>query len=225
MKGTQKFNGARPDGAIRIPRPRGRPRELSQTERRRRLVDAAERVFLDQGYGATSMDDIADRASMSKKTLYQVFATKEALFTAVMSDRLASLITAFESEQERKPSRRVLEDYLMQVALLVLSPGVIGMHRVLIAEAWRTPELAQTFHRECPGRGKAILVRWLAKLCAEEGLTLEDPEEAAGMLFGMAIGELHMKLLMGAMRPPSKAAIVRRVRRALDIFLKGAAAR
>ena len=52
--------------------------------RRERLIAAAEHVFVEMGYGAASMDGIARRAGMSKKTIYQVFETKQDLFAAVI---------------------------------------------------------------------------------------------------------------------------------------------
>ena len=66
-----------PNEEARRPGARGRPRLLDETTRRDRLVAAAEHVFVEMGYGAASMDDIARRAGMSKKTIYQVFETKQ----------------------------------------------------------------------------------------------------------------------------------------------------
>src|SRR5262249_59123089 len=68
-------------------RGRGRPRQISEAERRRRVLAAAEQVFLEAGYGDATMDDVATRAAMSKKTLYQIFPTKEQLFAALMPPR------------------------------------------------------------------------------------------------------------------------------------------
>ena len=55
------------------------------------VLDAAEQVFVELGYTDASMDDIARRAAMSKKTLYQLFDTKESLFAAVIASRRAEL--------------------------------------------------------------------------------------------------------------------------------------
>ena len=206
-------------------RPRGRPRQLSEVERRHRLFDAAERVFLESGYGAATMDDVANRAGMSKKTLYEVFTTKEALFTALIADRIDTMITPAEKDWGKRPPADVLRSVLRQFALFVLSPRQMAMSRLMAAEGERYPELAQAFHRVSPGCGKAALVRWLTLQRDHGRLRLADPEEAAGMLFGMAIGEPHMKLMLGLKRRPSKAVLERRIKRAVDIFLKGTATR
>src|SRR5262245_15778279 len=74
----------------------GRPQKFSEAERRAQLIDVAEQAFLEMGYGAASMDDIASRAGMSKKTLYQLFDTKENLFGAVIEARMLSFSASVE---------------------------------------------------------------------------------------------------------------------------------
>jgi AcrR family transcriptional regulator len=76
-----------------------RPR-LPEAERRQALIRVAEDVFLAQGYAAANMDDVARGARMSKKTLYQLFSSKEALFEAVMTDHLAPLLESTPEEAE-----------------------------------------------------------------------------------------------------------------------------
>jgi AcrR family transcriptional regulator len=210
--------------SIRLRRTRER-RDIIDAERRRRIIGAAEHVFLAAGYGAASMDEVAKRARMSKKTLYQVFSTKDALFTAVIAARVDALVSATEESGEPRSSRDVMENFLRQVARFVLAPRQIALHRLVIAEARRSPELARAFYRAGPARGKAAFVRWLALQHARGVLVVDDPVEAAGMLVSMVIGEPHMRLLLGDIPPPSRAAIDRRIRRAVDIFLKGAGAR
>ncbi|HUL09602.1 MAG TPA: TetR/AcrR family transcriptional regulator [Candidatus Acidoferrum sp.] len=206
-------------------RSRGRPLQISEGERRRRLIAAAERVFLDAGYGDATMDDVARKARMSKKTLYQLFPTKEQLFAAVMASRDDGLIAAIEVDDGARSPREALESFLRQAAQTLLSPQTIGLHRLVVSETRRRPELARAFHRAGAGRCKAAVLRWFALQRARGKLIVDNAEEAAGMLFGMVVGEPHMRRLLCDSRPTSKAAIDRRVKRAVDIFLKGAVAR
>src|SRR5215472_231015 len=90
-------------------RGRGRPRPISEAERRRRVIAAAEQVFLEAGYGDATMDDVATRAGMSKKTLYQIFPTKEQLFAALIAHREDSLIAAIEADDGTHPPKEALE--------------------------------------------------------------------------------------------------------------------
>src|SRR5689334_6881460 len=74
-----------------VPLRRGRPCQIDEQERRRLLIEAAESVFLESGYSAAVTSDIARRACMSKKTLYRLFDSKEALFAAVVASRRESI--------------------------------------------------------------------------------------------------------------------------------------
>jgi TetR/AcrR family transcriptional regulator of autoinduction and epiphytic fitness len=208
--------------SLQAPRRRGRPREISEDERRRRLIAVAEKVFVEQGYGAASMNEVAQDAGMSKKTLYQLFDTKEALFAAVITDRMRALSEGAEKGAGARPLKDAVVEYLYEAACFILSPRHVALFRVLIGEAWRAPGMAQAFDNACAGRGKSVLARWLAEETEAGRLDLEDPVQAAGMLFGMVVGEPHHRMLMGEGRPPSRTAIEARVRKAVDIFLQGA---
>src|SRR3982751_1325072 len=73
----------------------GRPVRLPRSARRKQLLAAAQQVFVAQGYHAAAMDDIADRAGVSKPVLYQHFPSKLELYLALLdqgSERLISVV-------------------------------------------------------------------------------------------------------------------------------------
>ena len=203
---------------------RGRPCQIAEPERRQRVLDAAEGVFFEQGYGSASMDDIARRAGMSKKTLYRLFETKESLFAAMVAARRAVLdaMIAGNACADNASAEDVLCSYLGKVARFVLAPRQAALYRLVIAESLRTPELANAFYHEGPCKVRAVLEQWLARQHATGALYVPDPERDAGMLCSMVIGELQMRLLVGALRAPDDALIDATVDRAVDLFLRGA---
>lgn len=203
---------------------RGRPRQIAEPERRQRVLDAAESVFLESGYGAASMDDIARRAGMSKKTLYQVFETKESLFAAVIAARRAILDAMISSEEfhGHASPEKVLRSYLGKLARFVLAPRQAALYRLVIAESLRTPELAHAFYREGPCKGRLVLERWLCAQHEQGMLHVPDPERDAAMLCSMVISELQMRFLIGELRAPDDALIDTTVDRAVELFLHGA---
>ncbi len=211
-------------GVLKARRGRGRPRQIAEPERRKRLIEAAEHVFVELGYGAASMDDIAHRAGMSKKTLYQVFETKEALFAAVIAARRAVLAAMIEAQgcDDDQAQDDVLRRFLGQVARFVLAPRQAALYRLVIAESQRAPELAHAFYREGPTKARLALTEWLTLQDARRNLIVPDAACAASMLFSMVIGEPQMRLLIGENREPSEAEIDSRVDRAIEIFLDGA---
>src|SRR5690242_17260263 len=86
---------------------RPRSTRLPRHERRRQLLDAALEVFVSQGYHAAAMDEIAERAGVSKPVLYQHFPGKLDLYLALLDESVAALAatvrTALESTTDNKP--------------------------------------------------------------------------------------------------------------------------
>jgi AcrR family transcriptional regulator len=203
---------------------RGRPCQIAEPERRQRLLDAAESVFLELGYGAASVDDIARRAGMSKKTLYRLFDTKQSLFAAVIAARRAVLDAMIAGNEcaAHVSAKDVLCSYLGKVARFVLAPRQASLYRLVIAESLRTPEVAHAFYQEGPCKVRAVLERWLARQNEDGTLDVTDPEGDAGMLCSMVIGELQMRLLVGELLAPDEVLIDTTVDRAVDLFLEGA---
>ena len=206
------------------PRMRGRPKLISEDERRGRLIQAAEDVFLERGYVLATMDDVSRRAGMSKKTIYQLFSTKQALFAALIAQYTEHLMMPIKTDDGTRGPRAVLEDFLRQLARFVLSPRQIAMHRLVISEAMRTPELAQAFLREAMDTGQSTLIAWFERQRERGMLKIEDAEEAASMLCGFVIAEPKLRLLYGQDEPPTWAMIDKRVDRGLDIFFRGTGA-
>ena len=206
---------------------RGRPRLFDDATRRERVVAAAEHVFVEEGYSAASMDDIARRAGMSKKTIYQVFETKDALFAAVIDSRKAELAAMIEGEgaDASRPPDEVLRAFLRRIAGFVLAPRQAALYRLVVAESQRAPELANAFHREGSTKACSALTEWLALQHERGVLNVPDPASAGKMLFHMAISELQMRLLIGACAEPDPGAIDERVDYAVRLFLDGARAR
>jgi AcrR family transcriptional regulator len=209
---------------LRPPCARGRPRQIAELERRQKVIDAAEHVFVGMGYGAASVDDIARRAGMSKKTIYQIFETKENLFAAVIAGRRAELAAMIEAEgcDDSRTQEQVLRRFLSAVARFVLAPRQSALYRLVIAESQRAPELAHAFYREGPTKARSALAEWLTLQHQRRNLYVPDAAASASMLISMVISELHMRLLIGEITEPGEAAIDERVGRAVQLFLDGA---
>jgi len=194
---------------------------LSENERYQALREAAETVFLREGYAAAHMDDVARAAGMSKRTLYQIFPSKAALFEAVIEGYLAPL--HIDTELEEEPDlEKALTGMLEVAACHLLAPRQSGIYRLIVAEVNRSPELADAFHRAGLGRGASSLERRISAEVRKGRLRVSNPRDAASMLFGMAIGTIHNKMLLGLRGPPDEAEISARVRDAVAVFLHGA---
>src|SRR5467141_4803583 len=97
MRRARKSSRARPPGDRTLTATsdtRSRSSRLPRHERRRQLLDAALMVFVSQGYHAAAMDDIAERAGVSKPVLYQHFPGKLDLYLALLDQHCEKLVKA-----------------------------------------------------------------------------------------------------------------------------------
>jgi AcrR family transcriptional regulator len=121
----------------------GRPSRHDAERLGETILDAATELFLAEGYGATSIEAVAERARVSKRTFYHRFPDKRALFTAVLHRITGSLrppggVPLFEGN--------TLEEVLGRLARLMVraavAPAALSVHRLIVSESRRFPELA-----------------------------------------------------------------------------------
>lgn len=201
-------------------------RRPSAQERVPTVRAAAAAVFVEMGYGAASMDDVARAAGMSKRTLYQLFSSKAALLSAVVEDHLAPLHIGSELEDE-PDLEAALVGMLGTAARHLLSPPQLGIFRLIATEVHRSPELAAAFHKAGPGRGEVAIERRLAREAKAGRLRVSSAEAAVHMLFSLVMAPVQMATLLGVhdllgqRDPPDEAEIGFRVREAVSVFLHG----
>lgn len=218
------LDGTLPASEPRLARLPGPRVAMPEAERRQRVCEAAAGVFLRDGYAAASMDEVARAAQMSKRTLYQVFPSKAALFEETIAATLAPVV-APESDPEREPDlRRALIAILVASASHMLAEQQIGTIRLVIGERHRSPELAQATHRVLTNRGSSAIERRLAAETAAGRLSFANPERAARMLYGMVLGSAQLRLLLGVREFLKPAEIMVLAQEAVGLFLDGALA-
>jgi AcrR family transcriptional regulator len=191
---------------------------MSEDERRSQLVTVAGEIFLRKGYRATTMDDIAQCAGMSKKTVYQIFTAKSELFEALLKEWLAPLTIPVRSDG--RSAGDVLIDLLSRLVNFALSERQISMTRLLIAETPHSDDIAVALERQGLGRGKGALGKWLAAEAASGRFKNADPEDAANMLFFAAAGDFLLGLLLRTRPRPSVEEVAARVERAVASFVQ-----
>lgn len=124
------------------------------------LAAAALALFVEKGFAATRLDDVAARAGVSKGTLYLYFDSKEALFRAVIEDSVLPLINAIEAKVAalKDDPVRLLRELLMEWWERFGSTLLGGTCKLMIAEAGNFPEVAAFFN-------EAVIGRWSTVLC------------------------------------------------------------
>lgn len=129
------------------------------------LTAAALDLFVERGYAATRLEDIAARAGVAKGTLYLYFAGKEDLFKAVIREGLLPALA--QGEQLVREFEGSAGDLLREVLLgwwqLIGSQPVGGLPKLMISEARNFPLIAQFYYDEVIVRGQRLLRAVLAR--------------------------------------------------------------
>lgn len=175
---------------VRIGRPADQP-----DGKRAAIVRAATELFLRHGYQATSTDQIAAAAAVSKQTVYNQFGDKERLFTEIVlgvtatAERFAADLPQeaanLRSAAELEPGLRSLAGRYLAA---VINPRVLALRRLMIGEVHRFPELAATYYQRAPGRVLAALADLFERLAERGLLTVADPTEAAEHFAFLVLG-------------------------------------
>jgi len=195
----------------------GRP-----SSRREILLQAAAEVFFEQGYAATSIDAIIERAGGSKRNIYSEFGNKEGLFSAIVTENADRVLSTLAIEEiEGHDLRETLTDFGQHLMSGYMSPTLIGIYRMAVTEANRFPDLVRSFYDEGPGRATSQLAQVL-ELAKERGeIRADDCQRAAGHFVGMIRDNLHLQVILGLRRPPSDKEMRAAVASAVELFLNG----
>jgi AcrR family transcriptional regulator len=204
-----------------VKRGRGRPQARPDEITRDLIHEAARQEFLSSGYATTNMEAVAARAGVSTKTLYRLIPTKAALFEGMVTARLDAFFSKIIADINSADLASALETMLIDCAALTLDREVLGIHRLVISESDRFPELAQAFYKEGIRRVPIAMAEWLDLQCKRGALRLEDPRAAAGMLLGMMISEPQRAAILRQGKPLSAEASQKRARTCVQLFLKG----
>lgn len=174
--------------------------------KRSAILDAAFEVFLERGFAATSMDDVARQAAVSKQTVYAHFRDKETLFREMVTAQVGREDDPQSPVAERMPETDDLESDLREYArehlALVMRPELVRLRRTLIGEAERFPDLAREWYRNGPERSASLFASWFARLGERGLLDVPDPMLAAQVFNWLVLSIPLNKAMAVAGRSP-----------------------
>jgi len=153
---------ARPARPSRPARPRWRRRKQARPSE---IIAAAFELFVDRGYAATKLEDVARSAGVTKGTMYLYFRSKEALFRAVVRDALGPVYEAGEQLIERHTgtTRELMGDFMRGWWKSLGESRLSGLPKLVISEARNFPEIARLYHEEAVSRGRELFARVLRR--------------------------------------------------------------
>ncbi|MFZ6815356.1 TetR/AcrR family transcriptional regulator [Undibacterium sp. Rencai35W] len=180
--------------------------ERRKDARPQELLLAALDLFVERGFAATRLDDVARAAGVSKGTLYLYYSSKEELFKAVVRenvlpliDEAGELIQAF-SGSTADLFRLFMTTWWERMGKTKLS----GLSKLMMAEASNFPDLAQFYHDEVIAPGDAMIVGMLRRGIASGEMRAIDPEIGAKILIAPMIMMMMWKHSYSVCQIPNK---------------------
>ena len=145
----------------------GAPRRWQRRKQARpaEILDAALDLFVARGFAATRLEDVAQRAGVTKGAMYLYFESKEALFKTVVRAAVVPALERVEHLIAEYPgsSRELLVRLLREWWQMMESTRLSGLPKLILSEAANFPELARFYHEEVIGRGHRALVAVLKR--------------------------------------------------------------
>ncbi len=171
-------------------------RQAYLQERRERLLDAALEAFGAKGFDGASVEDVARAAGVAKGTVYLYFKSKEAIFSALLSER-----TLIPWLTERLAAEDVpIEAFLTEVGehYLQALEDYQPIMRLVLADSGRQPAHARQLYRDVVLKGNEMLADYLAAQAQAGAIRpLENPLLTARAFMGMLVTYVITQELLG----------------------------
>lgn len=203
----------------------GRPSRGQREQRLEELMEASLDCFLQNGYEATTIDQIAGDLGMSKRTVYTLFEDKAALFKAVVLRAIERY--TIPSEELAQAVTADLRESLIAIALKRITslstPDSIKLQRILHAQAYRFPELIEASFERGPSKTVTMIADLLRRHAQTGEIDVADPDGTAAIFMSVVIGIPMRQMIRGG--APGKSEIEAQTIATIDLFFNGIAAR
>lgn len=198
----------------------GRPRRQAAELLPASILASARELFLSKGFAATSVQEIAERAGVTKRTLYVKIGDKEAIFGAVVGIMLQDWRDMIDGAGPDQSLQLRFEKLGLQLLSVMLEPDMVRLNRVMLAEAYRFPSMVNLLVAQIEQGPIPQLERLLMRTRGATGAPTESDQVAARLFYDMIVGAPMRMALTG--RPASLVIAPEEwVRQAATLFLQG----
>lgn len=196
-------------------------REANRQSRRETILDVAQGSFLDHGYDGTTMSGIAARLGGSKGTLWSYFSSKESLFAAVV-DRATE---AFREQlmvvlNPNDGLETALQRFCTQYLAKITANEGIALHRLVIGETSRFPELGRIFYERAPRQTQLLLADFIADAQTRGLLKDIEPFRAAQHLTWLCMSGSYQLRLTGVIDEIPPEVLAADIEAAMTTFMR-----
>ncbi|MEL6108334.1 MAG: TetR/AcrR family transcriptional regulator [Planctomycetota bacterium] len=196
------------------------PKKTSQSLRtKHKILQAATELFVQNGYGNTSLEDVAATAGVTKPTIYSHFGSKDRLLLAITEAHASGKVEAMSSMLRSTGDVRADLTRFGKVFLeRVMGEQASCWHRLAMTESAEYPEIGQALFKAGPARVMGALQRFIQGEMTARRLNCTDASVAAEQFIGLLSGLQPIRTMTGQ-KPPSRAMQQRICDAAVDTFL------
>ena len=188
------------------------------------IISAATDLFLERGFDDVSMDTIASKADVSKRTIYSHFENKEILFEAIMSAACGCISSRSAIFDNNKYNHLPVAEFLYRFGddylRAIVEPKSIALYRAIVSQAARFPKIGRQFYEFGPSGCIDKFSKYLEQKSQVGELVIEDPVRAATQFLSMLDMIMHMQLSTCVRDSYSSEEIQSQVFGTVDTFLK-----
>lgn len=196
----------------------GRPKDLAKREA---ILEASKKLFVQMGFDAVSMDQIAAEAGVSKLTVYSHFGDKESLFAAAVESHCANgMPSSLFEDCPDVPVRECLSAIATAFYAMISAPEAVAGHRILCSPQLTGTPLPQMFWESGPRRVQEGFAALLDARVAAGELDVPDTALAASQFFTLLKGEPHARLVFGCACSDLRLTPEAHVEACVDMFLR-----
>lgn len=195
------------------------PKQTRSELKRQQIFDAAVVEFMEHGYKAASMDAIALRATVSKRTVYNHFASKQILFDAIIARTLREDLS-FELEfDSAKDIGQQLRAFALVYIAAITNDDYIKLSRVVVSEFVRDPVAAQEAFAQFNAHDQ-VLIDFMAKAMDAKQLRKANPSYASTQFLALLKAFTYSPTLIGGLEMPCEAKISEIIDDSIMMFLR-----
>lgn len=192
-----------------------------QSDRAKRLLISAEKLFLVHGYKGTSLQMLIEQAGGSRRTIYAEFGNKEGLFKAVLQQKVSEVQLILADTGNIQHPRESLIKVCFTFLSKLLEPNMVTLFKLLINTTQDIPGIGNLIYQHALVEGPKGLADFLQQLNELGSIKIDDPHQASHLLLGMVKGHLHIRALLEPNYQTSEEQIKLQVEQAVDLFLHG----
>ncbi|OTA21405.1 transcriptional regulator [Xenorhabdus beddingii] len=203
------------------PRPRGRP-TIPEKEIRQKIYDVTFSLIIHQGYNKTTMDVVARKTGIAKKTLYRFVKNREDLIEQIVIRWTDNFIPVFKKDANH-PQQLItlLKVYLTEMAKRSLSKDAIGLFKLLQSDFPYRDKWLDKYQKAGIERDKNILAHWLERQYQQGVLKGLNYGLVSELIISMVIAEPLRQMALGTLPPLPETDIMPRITTAMTLLKHG----